>query len=162
MQSTCIHHAISETEHREIALTDCIICGHSLREHYESGCQHHGVLGNGCGCSYVQQPPLPPRALVAEHRTRSDWWDRQARISWDLAGESKDDPDRWYPLMCFYRAARRAELDHRLHADSLVGPAPHAPDEPLPAPVPEYVTVSVEAPQPVLSLAQRLELAQLA
>ena len=107
-------------------MIDCIICGHGLREHHEDGCQHHGAVRSHCGCSYVQLPPLPHSAGGAEHRARSDWWDGQARIARDLASASKGDLDRWYPLMRFHRAARRAELDHRRYAESLMAPSRHS------------------------------------
>ena len=149
-------------------MTDCVLCGHQLREHYEDGCHQHAALRSRCACSYVQQPPLPPGADVAEQRARSDWWHRQARLSWDLATEARDDLDRWYALMRFHRVARRAELDHRLSAESLLGPVPHRRPQPrpgavpevVPAVVPEYLAFPVAEPQPLMSLAQRLQLAE--
>ncbi len=141
-------------------MIDCIICGHGLREHDEGGCQHHGLVRSRCSCSYMQLPPLPPSAGVGEHRARSDWWDRQARIAWDLATESKGDLDRWYPLMRFHRAARRAELDHRRYADSLTAPARQRTEQPWPEPVPEDLTEPGDGSQPAPPFAQHLELSQ--
>lgn len=148
-------------------MADCVLCGHQLREHHGNGCHHHGSGRGHCACDYVQQPPLPPAADAAEHRARSDWWDRQARTSWALATRAREDLERWYELMSFHRVARRAELDHRLYAESLTRPRPLGPQQPGPEPVPDArllpdeLSVPVEPAQPVLSLAQRVELARI-
>jgi len=141
-------------------MSDCILCGHELREHYEDGCHERGLRRERCTCSYIQQPPLPPSADAAAHRARSDWWDGQARVSWVMATAAKDHLDSWYPLMRFHRLARRAELDHRRYAESLMRPRRDRREqpapEPVPEPLPEYLNVLVEPVEPEPSLAQRL------
>ena len=165
-------------------MTDCAICEHTQRDHYGSGCHARGSLRGSCSCTYVNQPPLPARASAEDHQERSSWWDEQARIAWDLALAARYDLDRWYPLMRLYRVARRAEIDHRLMAESLVGPLPVSGPPPAPAlepvpveqvqpgpvrvesdqlePAPEFLVFPVAEPRPLMSLGRRLHLTEAA
>jgi hypothetical protein len=71
----------------------------------------------------VELPPLPPNAGAEEHHARSEWWHRQARTSWDLALDARNDLERWHTLMRFHRAARQAQLDERRAAFAVEAPS---------------------------------------
>ena len=139
---------------RERYVAACIICKHPLNRHDQSGCGERGVFRGACTCTFAAVPPLPPDADAAAHRARSDWWDQQARLSWALALDARDDLDRWYPLMRFHRDARRLELGERLAAEALVRPdAGERTGSAVPS-EPAVIHVG-SAPPPVL-LSQRL------
>jgi hypothetical protein len=103
--------------------------------------------------------PLAADAGAQEHRARSDWWDEQARSSWELALRSRHELDRWYGLMRFHRQARQAEIAHRRQAQSLTRPSSGVSRATEPVPPAPASPALPESPTP---FARRLELATLA
>jgi hypothetical protein len=98
----------------------CILCQHDLLEHGRDGCHRQARLSGGCGCTFAQLAPVSPAADAPAYRERSDWWDGQARAAAALAKGARLDLPRWHALTRFERSARRAELEHRLAAESLL------------------------------------------
>lgn len=94
-------------------MTECVICGHQVRDHQRNGCSQRAGVRRACDCRYAELPPLPPEADVDAHRERADWWEVQARAAWTLAFGFRYDFDRCYPLMRFHKAARQADIDER-------------------------------------------------
>lgn len=141
-------------------MNDCLLCGHPQRGHVSDGCHGPGSQFSACGCSWVVPEPLAADAGAQEHCARSDWWDEQARSSWELALHARGELDRWYGLMRFHRQARQGEIAHRRHAESLTRPSSLdvslATERPPSAPAAPALTESATP------FARRLELATLA